>query len=289
MPVCKFDNININYEIFGKGFPLVLSHGYTANWQIWAPQIEALSGSYQVIVYDARGHGLSSAPAGAENYSLDIMVEDLHQLVTHLGLKKAYIGGLSMGGATSLGYVYKHPEGVQALLALDIHGAFQPRDPQDQGVFAKIHAEGEKIALQRGMADLARHQIEVGGAFRPILQDKAIQARYIEDMARCPVNGYIGVGRAQPWQTEWQRQAADHINVPTLIAVGADDIFTLTGARILHKHIQGSRLVEIGGCVHGTAQWRPDLINRSILDFLKLVEAGQPVAGALAFKQKTNT
>jgi pimeloyl-ACP methyl ester carboxylesterase len=284
MPVCKFGSLNINYEIFGEGFPLVLSHGYTANLQIWAPQIEALSDKYQLIVYDARGHGLSSAPVGAEQYTLDIMVEDLHHLINHLGLKKAYIGGLSMGGATSLGYAYRHPEFVKALLALDIHGAFQPRDPQAQGFFAKMHEEGDRIAQQSGMADLARHQIEVGGAFRPILKDKALQARYIEDMARCPVNGYTGVGRAQPWQTEWLRQAADNIAIPTLIVVGGDDIFTLTGAGILHQHIKGSRYVEIEGCVHGTAQWRPEVVNKCILDFLKSVEEGKPVAGEMAFK-----
>jgi pimeloyl-ACP methyl ester carboxylesterase len=284
MPVCKCGDININYEIYGEGFPLVLSHGFTASLAIWAPQIEAFSAKYQLIVYDARGHGLSSAPAGDQNYTLDSMVEDLHHLMTYLGVKKAYIGGLSMGGATSLGYAYRHPEIAKALLVFDIHGGFQPRDPQTQGFFATMHEESAKIARQNGMADLARHQIEVGGAFRPILLDKALQARYIEDMARCPVNGYIGVGRAQPWQTEWQRKAADSINVPALIIVGGDDEFTLTGARILHQHIRGSRYVEIGGSVHGTAQWYPQIFNRCVLDFLAAVEEGKPVAGETIIK-----
>jgi len=80
--------------VYGTGFPLVLTHGFTASLEAWAPQVEDFSHKYQLIVYDARGHGLSSAPAGAENYSLDILVEDLHHILTHLGVDKAFVGGL---------------------------------------------------------------------------------------------------------------------------------------------------------------------------------------------------
>ena len=72
--------------------------------------------------------------------------------------------------------------------------------------------------------------------------------------------------------------AADSINIPTLIVVGGDDDLK-SGARILHQHIKSSRYVEIKGAVHGTAQWRPDVFNPAVLQFLEAVESGQPVAG----------
>ena len=282
MPVCQYGDFNINYQVYGEGFPLVLSHNFTTDLEIWRPQIETLRSKYQVIVYDARGHGLSTAPAGEENYRLEKFVEDLHHLVTHLGLKKAYIGGMSMGGATSLGYASRYPETVKALIIADAHCGFQPVDAKLQAVFAQAHEQGDRIAIERGMADLARHQIAVGGAFRPILESQELQEWHIRSMARCPVNGYIGIGKALPWSTP-QREAADTIKMPTLIIVGGDDIFTLTGARILHEHIRNSRYVEIGGSVHATAQWKPALFSQSVLDFLQAVEKGKPVAGEMAF------
>ena len=128
MPVCKSGDINLNYRVYGGGFPLVFTHGFTASLEVWAPQFDEFSRKYQLVVYDARGHGLSSAPAGAENYSLDVLVEDLHHLLNHVGVDKAYVGGLSMGGAVSLGYAARHPERVAALLICDIGGGFQLHD-----------------------------------------------------------------------------------------------------------------------------------------------------------------
>ena len=96
-------------------------HPFSASLEFWKNLIESLPFKYQVIVYDVRGHGLSSAPAGEENYTLDILAEDLHQLITHLKVAKAIVGGLSLGGAIALGYAHRHPEMVKALLMFDIH------------------------------------------------------------------------------------------------------------------------------------------------------------------------
>ena len=281
MPVCQNGDININYKVYGDGFPIVLSHAFTASLEMWTPQIKVLSPKYQVIVYDIRGFGLSSAPAGEENYTLDLLAEDLHSLVTHLGIEKAYIGGLSLGGAVSIGYAARHPEKVAALLIFDIHGGFQPpADPAMRAAMAEARETSEKIAMGRGMADLARLQLAAGTAFPPAERDEILQEQYIRDRANCPVNGFIGVGRAVPWETAWQREAADNINVPTLITVGSDDMIK-AGVKTLHEHIKGSRYVEIKRSVHGTAVWRPDAFNQAVLEFLQAVEEGKPIAGEI--------
>jgi 3-oxoadipate enol-lactonase len=283
MPVCKVDDININYKVYGQGFPLVLIHPFGASLDFWAPQVKKLSPKYQGIVYDVRGHGLSSAPAGEENYSLDILVEDLHHLVEDLKVKRAYIGGLSLGGAIALGFACRHPEMVKALLVFDIHGGFAPpADPAMQVAMAEGRKKGEKYARERGMADLARRQIAAGAVFPPIPDDETEREKYVERTAKFPLNGYIGVGRARPWEAEWQCAAADGIKVPTLITVGSDDLDTIVrGTRTLHEHIKGSRYVIIKGAAHETARWQPDLFNRAVADFLRSVEAGKPVAGEI--------
>jgi 3-oxoadipate enol-lactonase len=283
MPVCQVNDININYKEYGKGFPLVLAHPFRASLEFWAPQIEEFSPRYRVIAYDVRGHGLSSAPAGEENYTLDILVEDLHHLLAHLEVDKAYVGGLSLGGAIALGYACRHPEMVKALLVFDIHGGFHPpADPAVEAAMAEGMARGEKYARERGMADFARRQLATGTAFPPVPDDEALREEYVERMARVPLNGYIGIGRARPWEAEWQCAEVDGIKVPTLIVVGADDVpGTVAGTAILHEHIKGSRYVIIKGSAHETAYWQPDLFNRAVSDFLQAVEAGKPVAGEM--------
>jgi pimeloyl-ACP methyl ester carboxylesterase len=283
MPVCQNGNININYQEYGQGFPIVLVHPFSASLEYWAPQVVRLKTGYRVIVYDVRGHGLSSAPAGEENYTLDNLVADLHYLLEYLKVKLACVGGLSMGGAIALGYAGRYPGAVKALLLFDIHGGFSlPPDPTTQAAADEARAKGEKYAREKGMVDLARRQVAVGAAFPPLPDDKALQEQYIERMAKFPLNGYIFAGRARPWEAAWQRKAADNIDVPTLITVGTDDLDAIiAGSQILHEHIKSSRYVIIKGSAHETSRWRPDLFNKAVIDFLKAVEAGRPVAGEI--------
>jgi pimeloyl-ACP methyl ester carboxylesterase len=281
MPVCRNGDINIYYKEYGEGFPLVLIHPFSASIEYWAPQIEKLSPKYKIIAYDVRGHGLSSAPAGEENYTLDKLVADLHCLLEYLEIKKAYVGGLSMGGAIALGYAGRHPEKVKALMVFDIHGSFVPAmDPAVKAGAAVGRQKGERYAQERGMADFARRQLETRTAFPPVPDDPVLQEQYVERMAKFPLNGYIGVGRTSPWEAEWQREAADNIKVPTLITVGTDDLeMVVSGTAELHQHIKGSRYVMIKGSVHETSRWQPELFNQTVIEFLNSVEAGNPVAG----------
>ena len=283
MPVCQSNGININYRTYGEGFPLVLSHPFSASLEFWGDLIQALPPKYQVVAYDVRGHGLSSAPVGEDNYRLDILVEDLHNLLKHLEIKQAYIGGLSLGGAISVGFAGRHPDMVKALLVFDIHGGFSPpADPAMKAAMAEGRAKGEKYAMERGMADFARRQLETGSAFPPVPDDPVLQEQYIQRMAKFPVNGYIGVGRASPWEEEWQREVADKVSVPTLITVGSDDLpMVVSGTAELHEHIKGSRYVIIKNSVHETARWRPEAFNRVVIDFLEAVEAGESVSGEI--------
>ena len=283
MPVCKVGDININYKIYGDGFPLVLIHPFSTSLGFWAPQVEILSPKYRVITYDVRGHGLSSAPVGEEQYTLDILAEDLHQLLQHLGVTQAYVSGLSLGGAVALGYAGRHPDVIKALMVFDIHGGFQPpADPAMKAAMAEGREKGEKYAMERGMADFARRQLATGSAFPPVPDDAALQEQYVERMARFPVNGYIGVGRASPWEEEWQREVADKVNVSTLITVGSNDLpMVVSGTAELHKHIKNSRYVVIKDSVHETARWRPDLFYKAVTEFLEDVEADKPIAGEM--------
>ena len=113
------NGIRLHYQVHGEGAPLVLAHGYGATLDMWAEQIEAFSQRYQVVVYDMRGHGRTEAPRDWSSYNLDDYVEDQRQLMDHLGIDTAYVGGLSMGGAIALRFALTHPQRLKALLLCD--------------------------------------------------------------------------------------------------------------------------------------------------------------------------
>ena len=81
MPTADVNGIKLYYEDHGRGYPLVFLHGFAGTTQAWKPQVPVFSKNYRFIIYDARGHGQSQSPSSPDQYSADIVVEDLYQLL----------------------------------------------------------------------------------------------------------------------------------------------------------------------------------------------------------------
>jgi pimeloyl-ACP methyl ester carboxylesterase len=92
------------HEISGQGEPLVFLHGGQLDRRLWDEQFTLFAGTHRVIRYDARGFGKSASPTGVFAHE-----DDLHTLLDHLGIQRATLIGLSLGGRTALKYVVKHP------------------------------------------------------------------------------------------------------------------------------------------------------------------------------------
>ena len=119
MPLVELEDIRLYYEEHGRGPALVLAHGHACGVRSWDTQLRGLTDHYRVIVYDARGHGLSGAPREVSAYSQQHMVDDLCGLMDHLRLASAAVGGLSMGGNIALNFALAHPDRVSALILAD--------------------------------------------------------------------------------------------------------------------------------------------------------------------------
>ena len=125
MPMIDFDKVSLYYESTGTGPPLVLLHGFTLDRRMWQRQVDYFSKKYRVIAYDSRGHGKSSCPESG--YSREDRVSDLRNLTTGLKLKKFHLVGLSMGGATALGFALDYPESLLSLTLVDTAaGGYRP-------------------------------------------------------------------------------------------------------------------------------------------------------------------
>ncbi|MDQ0208770.1 alpha/beta fold hydrolase [Alkalicoccobacillus murimartini] len=114
MPVVTLNGVDLYYEIKGEGPPLIFTHGHSMNHEQWEPQVNALSSFYQIITWDARGHGHSTLPPGPvdpRDFS-----RDLHSLIDYLQLKSVVLCGLSMGGHISLQTALFYPEKIRGLI-----------------------------------------------------------------------------------------------------------------------------------------------------------------------------
>ncbi len=107
MPNAIVNNINIYYELHGKGQPLVLIAGYSCDHTFWTGMLDKLSRYFQVLIFDNRAIGRTKD--SGEPFTIETMAEDTVSLVQHLGLEKPHIVGQSMGGIIAQYISKKYP------------------------------------------------------------------------------------------------------------------------------------------------------------------------------------
>ena len=125
MPIIKAGNINLNYEIYGEGEPLLLIMGFGMPGVAWLPSLPFFSG-FKSIYFDNRGTGLSDKPEGP--YTVEDMADDASNLLSALGIARAKVFGVSMGGMIAQELMLRHPEQVvKTVLACTMPGGPQTK------------------------------------------------------------------------------------------------------------------------------------------------------------------
>jgi pimeloyl-ACP methyl ester carboxylesterase len=131
MPRAEHDGVRIYYEDFparqeAPGWPgeeaeppLVLAHGFGVDLTMWDWQLEPLSWRRRLLLWDARGHGQSGAPAADEAYTMPLLASDLGAVLDTAGVRRAIVGGMSFGGMIALQFAVEHPERTRALILSD--------------------------------------------------------------------------------------------------------------------------------------------------------------------------
>jgi pimeloyl-ACP methyl ester carboxylesterase len=92
------DGVRIYYESHGTGDPLLLAYGIGGNAGMWRPNVHALASRHRLILWEPRGHARSESPADPTRVTFGHWVLDLKDLLDHLRLTHAVVGGLSLGG-----------------------------------------------------------------------------------------------------------------------------------------------------------------------------------------------
>jgi pimeloyl-ACP methyl ester carboxylesterase len=120
LPIIHVIDINIYYEIYGEGVPLVMITGLAGDSNWWSrEEIKAYSRYFKLIIFDNRGAGRTDKPK--EEYSIDQFATDVLGLMDALKIEKAHILGTSMGGMIAQEIAINHPERVERLVLCSTH------------------------------------------------------------------------------------------------------------------------------------------------------------------------
>ena len=272
MPRVTIKGVAIEYEEAGEGFPLLLCHEFGGSRESWEAQVRFFARRYRVVTYNARGFPPSDVPAELSAYSQDQAVDDAYQLLRHLGIDQAYVGGLSMGGSTTLHFGLQHPETVRALIV----GAAGTGSNDPEGFRRQCHAFADTIERD-GMSAMEGYAT---GPTRLQLRrkDHVGYEQFRSLLARhSPLGSALtlrGVQADRPPIFELG-DALAKLELPTLIMVGDEDDPSLDPALFMKRQIKRAGLVVFPQAGHAINLEDPELFNRSVLDFLTAVEVGR--------------
>lgn len=117
MPRVEANGIDVYYEEYGQGTPIVVLHGATADHRTWAEQLQPLADDYRIIPLDLRGHG-KTGTSNLDTYTVDVYVEDLVAFIDALNLSQPVILGHSWGGMIGYRFAAQHPDKLSALVTV---------------------------------------------------------------------------------------------------------------------------------------------------------------------------
>ena len=267
--------IELHYEDYGTGKPVVLIHGWPLSGRSWEGQVPALiEAGYRVITYDRRGFGQSSQPWGG--YEYDTFASDLAKLIDTLDLTDVTLIGFSMGGGELARYVTNH--GQERISKLVFASAVPPYlmktdDNPDGGLDAETAAgfaagiTGDRAAFLAGFLE----NFFTAGEPSPVNKPKVSQEHIDYALSIALIASPKGtLDSTTAFATTDFRHDLTKITVPTLVIHGDSDTivpFEVSGLRTAAA-IAGSETVVIEDAPHGvtvshTAEW-----NKHVLAFL---------------------
>ena len=271
MSTAKVDDINIYYEIHGKGEPLVLIYGYAGHSGLWFRQIPILSKKYRVIAFDNRGVGRSDKPDIP--YTMAMMAKDIAGLLDIIGIDTAHIFGISMGGMIAQHFALNYPQRVISLiLGCTNCGGVHSIQPKPESMAALFDFERlakmtpEEVTRQAMPFCFSQEFIEKN----PDIVEKRI-AKSLEYLT--PAHGATRQAAAIMGHDTYE--LLPKIKLPTLVIAGDNDrLVPVENSRILDSKIPKADLVIIKGAGHVFFIEDAEESNKIVLDFLERHKTG---------------
>ena len=240
----------------GQGAPVLLIHGLGGSADDWRLQRAEFAARYRVVIPDLRGYGASER---REPFTIAQQARDMAALLQALGIRRAHVIGLSMGGAIAIELAFRSPASVAALVLANTAPGFllsnwqRRRMAIKRAVVAALFGVGAVARMFSQRMFPGRHQ---GRLRRRQIQRASQTSRWV----------YLASLRAL---TRWNgEKRLPSIAAPTLVIGAEFDITSSAEKRRWTALIPGARFVEIPGSRHHSEQDSPARFNREVLEFL---------------------
>jgi 3-oxoadipate enol-lactonase len=267
VPTAKFDDIELYYQEYGKGFPVVFAHGAGGNHMSWWQQVPVFSRQYRCITFDHRGWGLS---LDGDDRGPAAFTADLKALMDYLELDEAFLVGQSMGGLTCLGVTLAEPRRIRGLVMANTFAGMRREVwlASDEGLRASVQSiwqrrrdGGVKRALSRDFASNDREraflykQIRMLNEEGPNRLQTESQVQRLRALERTPDIGAT-------------RESLSALATPVLFIGGEhDEVMPVSLMKIACSLIPKAEMEVIPGCGHSAYFERPEVFNKLVLDF----------------------
>ena len=241
----------------GKATPIAFLHGVGSDKSVWMPQLEAFAAGRRALAFDYPGYGESDLLPDATR---DDFARAILDALDSLGIARAHICGLSLGGVVAIAIHALAPERCASLIVADSFAVH----PDGQAIYDRS-VEASRSLGMRALAE-ARVDMLLGSRVTP-----KIRAEAVETMARIDPAAYA-IGAGAVWLAD-QTDRARMIRVPTLVLVGDEDRVTPPAlSRELTALIPGARMTIIDGAGHLANLEKPAAFNCAVESFLTEIE-----------------
>jgi len=274
MSVAKVGTIDLYYDEQGSGDPLLLVMGLAADSAAWMFQVPDFARHHRTIVFDNRGVGRSAKPPGP--YTIHEMADDTVGLLDALGIARAHVVGVSMGGMIAQELALQHPDRVRGLVLActypepdaDVERQLQFSVAQFGGT---VSADGEMRIDLAALDPMLFFQHLLPRVFNQSFIDQELP-KLMQLFSGALQYGFSMeaiFGQVAAVMGHRTTDRLQRITAPTLVITGdADLLIPPANSTVLARHIPNARLVTVPGGSHGFNFETPEIFNREVLEFL---------------------
>lgn len=262
MPFASINQQDIHFtDHGGDGLPIILSHGFLMDEQMFAHQVAALSPEFRVITWDERGFGQTRYDG--EPFTYWDSARDCLALLDHLDIQHAVFGGMSQGGFLSLRAALLAPERVMGLVLIDTQAGPEPAE------LVEGHKQLMQAWIENGLSDEVADYIA-----NLIIADPSENAKWIAKWQAMDSQQLVGPSTCLLQREDISDRLAE-ISAPALVIHGSED--SAIAPELAHALCRGLKnsepLVLVDGAAHAANLSHPEAVNPAMLDFLRRLAA----------------
>ena len=259
----RVDDVQIHYDLIGEGFPLIMIMGLGANVDWWDPRmILELSKKFKVVMFDNRGAGRTDV--SNRSYTVKLFADDTAGFMNALGISRAHVLGISMGGMIAQELALNYPEKVEKLILCSTNCGGSKSIPPSGEVLRLLVADRSLLSPE----EIARMVIPLLFTKDFIKRNQDFMELSIQQIMKAPISNEAYMRQLKAIMEFDTYDRLHQIEVPTLILHGRQDVLVpFENASILAEAIPNAKVVHLDKSAHGLMEEMDKMIS-ILLNFL---------------------